>query len=292
MFDIYAAVTDRIISELEKGIIPWRKPWIGGADVAVSHDSGKPYSLLNQMMLGNPGEYITWTQIQKEGGKVKKGAKARMVVFWKLLPRDKQDSNGQTVLDADGNPVKEMLPVLKYFNVFHIDDCEGIKPKFAPEELPAVHADPVEEAEKVFSDYRARTGVKFEQANQGRAYYRPSDDLISLPLMEQFPDTAEYYSTLFHEATHSTGHASRLNRFAAGAGAAAFGSDDYSKEELVAEIGAAAILNQLGMETTGSFANSAAYIQSWLRALKEDKRLIVGAASRAEKAAALIMGTI
>ena len=109
--------------------------------------------------------------------------------------------------------------------------------------------------------------------------------------MEQFPDAAEYYSTLFHEATHSTGHPKRLDRLPKNAIAAHFGSEEYSKEELTAEIGAASIMNVLGLETAHSFKNSAAYIQSWLRALKNDKRLIVSAAARAEKAVKLILNT-
>lgn len=108
--------------------------------------------------------------------------------------------------------------------------------------------------------------------------------------MEQFEDAAGYYETAFHELTHSTGHKSLLNRFVDGASAAAFGSESYSKEELVAEIGACGILHELGLETEKSFRNNAAYIQSWLRALKNDKRLIVSAAGRAEKAIKLILG--
>lgn len=287
--DIYAEITDRIIAELEKGNIPWAKPWVGVNEGAISHGSGKPYSLLNQMLLGEPGEYLTFKQCQQEGGKVKKGSKARMVVFWKIYSKEKTNAAGEKVFGDDGKPVMEGVPVLRYFNVFHINDCEGIKPRI-PE--PEMHdTDPIEEAERVLENYVACSGVTTEHKKQDRAYYRPSDDLISLPLLEQFADASEYYSTVFHEATHSTGHSSRLNRFAEGAGAAAFGSETYSKEELVAEIGAAAILNELKIETETSFRNSAAYIQSWLQALKNDKRMIVSAAGRAEKAVRMILGT-
>lgn len=285
-FDIYAAITDRVIAELENGVIPWRKPWTGTTTCAISRETGRPYSLLNQMILGKPGEYLTWNQVKKEGGNVKKGAKARMVVFWKVYPREKKNADGQTVTDAEGKPVMEGLPVLRYFNVFHIDDCEGIKPKNTAETTK--HADPIQYAEETFAGYVARSGVRFENARQNKAYYSPAQDLIRLPLMEQFTDSAEYYSTLFHEATHSTGHPSRLNRLNNTA-AAHFGGEEYSKEELVAEIGAASILNVLGIETAGTFKNSTAYIQSWLKALKNDKRLIVSAASRAEKAVKLIL---
>ena len=119
--------------------------------------------------------------------------------------------------------------------------------------------------------------------------YRPSTDEVVLPIRKQFMSTTEYYSTVFHELTHSTGHASRLNRLTQ---AAFFGSEDYSKEELVAEIGAAALVNHVGLETSNSIRNSAAYIQNWLKVLRDDKRFIVSASGRAEKAVSLILGSV
>ena len=119
------------------------------------------------------------------------------------------------------------------------------------------------------------------------AFYRPSDDSITLPQRNQFLSTSEYYSTAFHELTHSTGHKSRLNRLEK---TAFFGSEGYSKEELVAEIGAAALVNHAGLETPDSFRNNAAYIQNWLHVLKNDKRLIVSATGKTEKAVNLILG--
>ena len=271
-FDIYQAITDRIISELEKGLIPWAKPWISSGG-AISHSTGKPYSLLNQIMLGRAGEYLTFKQCQDEGGKVKKGAKSSMVVFWKWIEQK----------DEETDEVKK-IPFLRYFNVFHIDDCEGIKPKYT-KELPNI-AKPDEEAERIISDYLKRSGVKLTHESGDRAYYQPSTDHVVLPLRQQFKSTAEYYSTAFHELTHSTGHSSRLDRITK---LAAFGSEEYSKEELVAEIGAAALNNAAGLETPDSFKNSTAYIQNWLGALKNDKRLIVSAAGKAEKAVDLIL---
>lgn len=274
-FDIYAAVTDRIIAQLEQGIIPWRKPWTGAGHQAISHSTGKPYSLLNQMMLGRAGEYLTWKQVQDEGGKVKKGAKSSMVVFWKWVEQ-KDDEKSEEV---------KKIPFLKYFNVFHIDDCEGIKPKYA-KELPTVHASADEAAEGIITDYLSRSGVKLSHSDGDRAFYAPSADSITLPLREQFAETAEYYSTAFHELVHSTGHESRLNRLEK---LAFFGSESYSKEELVAEIGAASLVHQVGLETESSFKNSTAYVSSWLKALQNDKKLIVSAAGKAEKAVALIL---
>ena len=142
-------------------------------------------------------------------------------------------------------------------------------------------------AQAITDGYLSREGVRLEHQQGDRAFYRPSTDTITLPLMDQFKETAEYYSTAFHEMTHSTGHVKRLDRLEK---TAFFGSDAYSKEELIAEIGAAALVNHCGLETTKSFRNSAAYIQSWLQALKNDKRFIVSAAGKAEKAVALIVG--
>lgn len=291
MSSVYELIADRIISELEAGIIPWKKPWSGKRKGgAISHNTGRPYSLLNQMLLGKPGEYITFNQCKEEGGKVRKGAKARFVTFWKVQPVEQKDANGETVKDADGNAIVHGLPVLRYYQVFHIDDCEGIAPKWGTADgLPECPAAIDERAETVFVDYIKREGIRFEQSLSDEAYYAPYADKLHLPMREQFDATAEYYSTAFHEATHSTGAASRLNRFERGVGVAAFGSESYSKEELVAEIGAASICHEIGIETPNSFRNSAAYIQSWLRKLKNDKRLIVSAAAQAEKAVNLIM---
>ena len=277
-FDIYAAISDRIIAELEKGQIPWEKPWVSaGADRAVSYSTGKPYSLLNQMILGNPGEYLTFTQIQACGGKVKKGEKSSMVVFWKWL----------TVKDEQTDEEKE-IPFLRYFNVFHIDQCEGVPAKHSkPADLPADPAQADEAAEQIVRDYLKREGITLTHTAGNRAFYRPATDSVTLPEMKQFKNTSEYYSTVFHELTHSTGHAKRLNRLC---DTAFFGSESYGKEELVAEIGASALVNRVGLESASSFRNNVAYVQNWLQAIKKDKRMIVSAAGKAEKAVALILG--
>ena len=269
---LYEIITNRIIAELESGIIPWRKPWIASGQ-AISHVTGKPYSLLNQMLLGRGGEYVTFKQVQDEGGRVKKGAKAQMVVFWKWIEQEDEETKE-----------KKKIPCLRYYNVFHIDQCDGIKAKHA-EPLPQA-VEPDAAAEAIITDYLKRSGVKLIHEEGNRAFYRPSSDSVTLPLIDQFKNTAEYYGTAFHELTHSTGHESRLNRLHT---VAAFGSEDYSKEELIAEIGAAALVNQAGLETASSFKNSAAYVQNWLKVLRDDKRFIVSAAGKAEKAVNLIL---
>lgn len=278
-FDIYAAVTDRIVQQLEKGVVPWRKPWTGVRSGAISGATGKPYSLLNQILLAKAGEWYTWNQIQALGGKVRKGEKSSMVVFWKQTPVKDEDP-------ATGEQIERMIPVLKYFNVFHIDQLDGIEAKTIDPEAIDPATDTA--ADAIIAGYLQRSGVELEHRKGDEAFYSPSVDRVVLPLREQFPSMAEYYSTAFHELTHSTGHSSRLDRISR---RAFFGNEDYSREELVAEIGAAALLNHCGIETADSFKNSAAYIQSWLRALRNDKKLIVSAAGAAAKAFELITGT-
>ena len=272
--DIYAAVTERIIEQMEQGVIPWQKPWVSNGK-AVSHATGKPYSLLNQMLLGRTGEYLTFKQCQEAGGKVKKGEKAQLVVFWKWIEQGDEET-GET---------KE-VPFLRYYNVFHIDQCEGITAKHTSETSFPDGASTVETAQEIIDDYLEREGVKLTNTEGDRAFYRPSTDEIVLPMRKQFISTAEYYSTVFHEISHSTGHASRLNRLSR---AAFFGTEEYSKEELVAEISSCALVNYCGLESSSSFRNNAAYIQNWLGVLKNDKRFIISAAGKAEKAVNLIL---
>ena len=146
---------------------------------------------------------------------------------------------------------------------------------------------PAGTAETIITGYIQRSGVKLQHEEGDRAFYRPSSDSITLPLLAQFHHTAEYYSTAFHEMVHSTGHKSRLDRLEK---TAFFGSEAYSKEELIAEIGAAALVNHVGLETAHSFRNNTAYVQNWLQVLRNDKRFIVSAAGKAEKAVSLILG--
>ena len=272
--DIYSEVTNRIMEQMEESIIPWQKPWVT-CGKAISRTTGKPYSLLNQMLLGRPGEYLTFKQCQEAGGKVKKGEKAQMVVFWKWIETEDEETHE-----------KKEVPFLRYYNVFHIDQCEGIIAKHSTETAFPDGAAADEAAQAIVADYLAREQVRLSHQEGDRAFYRPGTDEIVLPLLRQFHSTAEYYSTAFHEITHSTGHEKRLNRLTH---AAFFGTEDYSKEELVAEIGAAALVSHAGLETSSSIRNNAAYIQNWLKALKDDKRFIVSAAGKAEKAVSLIL---
>ena len=275
--DIFATITDRIINALKQGTVPWRKPWTGGNSGCISYSTGKPYSLLNHILLGGQtGEYITFKQATLAGGHVRKGEKSKMVVFWK--PYEK--------IDEETGEITQHF-YLRYFNVFHISQCEGIKPRWAVS--VAQHTSdlqPDATAECIVKDYINRSGVTLQVRQSDRAYYQPSTDTVVVPQLSQYEKLEEFYSTEFHELAHSTGHKSRLDRIA---DIAAFGSHEYSKEELVAELSSAFLLNHCGLETETSFINSAGYIQGWLKALKNDKRLLVSAAGAAEKAVSLIL---
>ena len=273
-FDLYQQITDRIIAELDKGIIPWHKPWHCTSG-AISRATGKPYSVLNQLLLPKAGEYVTYKQAIEEGHPVKKGEKASMVYFFKFIDG----------VDKDTGEVKK-IPLLKYYSVFHISQCEGMQPRFASSDAPYSNLNPDDRAEQILADYVKRSGVTLKKEHSDRAFYRPSTDTIIVPELCQFVDLAEYYTTLFHETVHSSGHPSRLNRIT---DTAMFGSESYSKEEMVAELGASYLVNVAGLETPSTLVNSAAYIQGWLSALKNDKRFIVSAASKAEKATRLIL---
>lgn len=274
-FDVYEMVAERIIEELEKGVIPWQKPWFGTREGAIKRN-GEPYSFMNQMLLGDDGEYVGFKQIQKEGGKINKGAKSKQVVFWKLIEKEE--------VGEDGEKKKKTIPYLTYKNVFNIKDT-NLEPR---ERNEKGNCKPNEMAEKVIEGYIKSSGIKFKNDKpSNKAYYRPSTDTVVVPRLDQYKDVEEYYSTAFHELTHSTGHESRLNRINKLAG---FGSEEYGKEELVAELGAASLVNICGLESEKSFKNSAAYIENWKNAIKEDKRMIVSAAGKADKAVEMIVG--
>ncbi len=273
--DIFATITERIIAALEKGVIPWHKPWTGGSSGCISYSTGKPYSLLNHILLGGiSGEYVTFKQCSLAGGHVRKGEKSKMVVFWKPY---------ETVDDETGEVEQRFY--LRYYNVFHLSQCEGVNPRWTVS-APASDLQLDVTANAIVQDYIARSGVILRITQSDEAFYRPSTDEVVVPQLSQYQKVEEFYSTLLHELTHSTGHHSRLNRIS---DVAAFGSHEYSKEELVAELGSAFLLNHCGLETEASFSNSAGYIQGWLKALKNDKRLIVSAAGAAERAVAFIL---
>lgn len=277
--NVYEMVTNRIIEQLESGVIPWEKPWSGVRSGAFNRVSKKSYSLLNQMLLGKDGEWASFKQWTDLGGHIRKGEKSSIVVFWKILPVEE--------MQEDGSKVVKQIPLLKYINVFHISQVDGVEP-LPKEELHDIK--PIEKAESILIDYWTRENIKVEHIKGNKAFYSPMSDMIQLPLFEQFKDANEYYSTAFHESVHSTMKESRCNRAEERKNKlVAFGSEEYSKEELVAEIGSANLMNIIGIETKKSFRNSTAYIQSWLRVLRNDNKFIVSASSKAEKAVEYIL---
>lgn len=262
---VYEIVTDKIIKQMEKGIIPWHKPWHGGM-AKFNRVSKKGYSVLNQLLLPFDGEYATLKQWNELGGKVKAGEKGNIVTYWNFI--------NKTEKQEDGTEKVKSFPILRYYTVFHISQVEGVKPlenvNFANME--------VESAEDVKNTYFKRESCRLFVEKSDRAYYSPSFDEVHVPELNQFENSDEFYSTLFHEMTHSTGASIRLDRLS---NTTFFGSEDYSKEELVAEIGSAMLSSVARLNTEKTFNNSVAYLQSWLKALKNDPRMIVSAASKA-----------
>ena len=296
--NICQMVTDKLVAMMDQGINPWRKPWSHcSEDVAVSHTNGKPYSLLNQMLLGfRTGEYLTFNQVKKEGGSVKKGAKSEIIVFWQCggfkkvaKPDDEsEDKDSDKEEESDGQWVAWKNPVLKYYRVFHIEDTEGIQAKYPVKEAELIsNINPIENVENTANNYCNRSGVRVVIQKSSSAFYRPSTDTVTVPLREQFSEISDFYSTLFHELTHSTGHPLRLNRLKGGVHIA---SEKYSREELVAEIGAATCLSRLGIECKETEENSAAYLKSWAKFISGDPKAFVIAVGKAEKAIAMIFG--
>lgn len=274
--DVYAIITNKIIENLEKGIIPWKKPWIG-VKGAYNRVSGKSYSMLNQMLLEHEGEYLTFNQITSLGGTVKKGAKSEMVVFFKMNEYEEENEDGEKVI--------KKYPVLRYYRVFHISQVDGIEPLQAENINVNAEDNGFCEVERAVEKYLESTEITYRVSERNEACYNFKTDTIEIPAVKQFVNMNEYYGTFFHEIIHSTGHEKRLNRSLKNG----FGSESYAKEELVAELGSVFLNNHYGIETGDTFDNATAYIQSWLKALKNDKKLIVTASTHAEKAANYVL---
>lgn len=233
------------------------------------------------------GEFLTFKQVKERGGNVKKGARGAMVTFYKRIEKiDKMidPETGEELVSID------IYPVLKGYTVFNVlTDCEGVQTKHYEEgeKLEESEGDFIESAEAIVKGYINNGGPKLTLTESNQAYYRPSTDEVICPRRAQYEQPNEYYSTLFHELTHSTGHESRLNRLNK---TAAFGSKDYSAEELVAELGSSYLRGVAGILGESDTQNSAAYLKGWISKFKDDKKIFCVAAARAEKAAKLILG--
>lgn len=279
--DVYGLVTERIVELLEQGVIPWRKPWQPEAGEHRNLISKKAYRGINVFLLGALGYgspyWLTYKQAQQLGGCVKKGEKGTTVVFWKWLDKKEEDDSG------DLKQVK--IPMLRYYTVFNVEQTEGIPEEKIPavEECEENTIQPIEAAAALIDGMPQRPEIGH---GGNRAFYSPSRDRVQLPNMEQFDMVEEYYCAAFHELAHATGHSSRLDRKEV-TGCNPFSSEDYSKEELVAEMTAAYLCGVTGIEQS-TLENSAAYIQGWLKQLKDDRKLVIHAAAAGQKAADFI----
>jgi len=270
---VYEIITSQILAELEKGVVPWRKPWrtLPPANLV----SKKPYRGINTFLLALAGYgsqyWLTYRQAQALGGNVRRGERGAKIVFWKF--------NEYETETADGETENRTSAFLRYYTVFNLEQTEGLKALLA---LPP--ARPIESAEAIIA------GMPNPPAYQQGflACYSPSNDTVTMPSPNAFSSRAEYYSTKFHELTHATGHAKRLGREGFDK-PQEFGSESHSREELVAEMGSAMLCGVAGIEQN-TLANSAAYLKSWITRLKSDSRLVISAASAAQKAADYIRG--
>lgn len=265
-------IAQGFINQLRQGSVPWRKPWSADGTVPSNYYSKRPYRGINTLILGLQGYqspyWTTYKAAAQRGAQVRKGEKSTKVVFWK--PFEKVDK-------ATGEKSKFLLARL--YSVFNTDQIDGIDwhpVERAPVEVP-------DALKLVMEGYQDPPTIT--HAPSDRAFYRPSNDSITLPLLEQFTDTQGYAETVLHEIVHSTGHPKRCNRFEEGS----IGHrQDYAKEELVAEIGASMLMQHAGIPV--DMPQMGAYVQSWLRALEDDHSLIIKAAQAAQKGVDLITG--
>lgn len=269
-------VTESVIKQLEKGVAPWRKPW--STSMPRNLISKKPYRGLNVFLLATQGYgspyWLTFNQAKQLGAHVRQGEKSTLVTFWKFSEYERENETG----DVEN----KTSVLLRYYRVFNVEQCDGLKALYGDDRKP-LH--PIAECESIAN--QMPNAPRIEQ--HSHAFYRPSADIVGMPSRSCFESAEGYYSTLFHELTHSTGHRSRLNRFEENATDHQFGSESYSKEELVAEMGAAMLAGIAGI-SQATLSNSASYLQTWISRLKSDSRLIISAASHAQKAADYILG--
>lgn len=291
--NIYEKITQRIVSELEKGVCPWNKPWRPVDEEGYNNPvTGTVYSGINIMLLSmfsgsDRTKFVTYKQAKKAGGNVKKGEKGLPVVFFKMITKDE----GGKWIDAAGTDDEdaERMPVLKGYTVFSIDQCEGLPDDWYETKQPEglTEHERIKRADDILASFRDKPEIVESLGN--RAFYRPADDMVKIPELSQFVNAEEYYKTLFHELAHSTGHKKRLNRDPIASGNQS--RDKYGREELIAEMAAAYLTGQSGFfdETAET---SAAYLDAWLKTLKQPKnsKMIIIAAAQAIKAAEYIQG--
>lgn len=285
---VYEIVTERILESIEKGVAPWRKTWASGftfngkrVSSPINAVTGKAYRGVNTLLLSlsdfTDPRYCTFNQAKSLGGNVKKGEKGTPVVFFKWVEIEEENE--------DKTKTKKRIPILRYYTVFNVSQCEGLtklKELLKVKPAEAKKFNPIKNAEAVLSGMK--NPVKVVTHGGDRAYYSPMKDTICMPSPDSFETSEAYYVTRFHEEAHATGHETRLNRPFTGT----FGDDKYSREELVAELTAAFLAVHTGMDP--DLDNSAAYLKGWLKPLKNDPKFIVFASGQAQKACDFILG--
>jgi antirestriction protein ArdC len=280
--DVYTMITERMIALLEAGTVPWKKPWQGGeAGAPRNLVSLHAYSGINAFLLAmapysNPF-WLTYNQAKNLGGFIKKGEKGFPVIYWNKKEIERRNEN-------TGDMEAGTIAFIRYFTVFNLEQTEGIETP-APDGFAPLHFEPLETCEFIRKGYRGGPGIVHREP---RAYYTSRLDVVNMPKPETFHSVAAYYATLFHELAHSTGHETRLNREGV-AETHYFGDPVYSKEELIAEMGATFLCAHAGIAPL-VLGNSAAYIAGWLKRLRHDKKMVIQAASAAQKAANRILG--
>ena len=276
--NIYEMITEQVLEIMAKGIIPWKKPW-NARGAHRNLISGKQYRGVNVFLLSCSGYSSPWwlsfKQATEKGGKVKKGERGRQVIFWKPLVVKNTDQ-------ATGKEEDKKVFMLRYYTVFNLDQIEGISP---PQEPETNDLEPIEAAQNIVD--QMQNAPRIIEAVGGKACYYPRLDKVQMPYFQDFDESEEYYSVLFHELGHSTGHINRVDRKEVQV-CSRFGSEDYSKEELVAEMTAAFLCGEAGILPV-TVTNSVAYLQSWSAKLKEDSKLIIHAAAAAQRAADYIL---
>ena len=294
--DMYQEITNTVVEALKNDTIPWEKPWRAGCsmkDMPRSVATGKVYRGVNIWLTAmadfDSPWWMTYKQCQDLGGNVKKGEKSTLLCFYKMIE----------IKDKKTKEVTDTYPMLKGFRVFNLEQCE--LPQEALDKLDTRLAklggdadaivnenEVIENAQKLMDSYFKREKIEVLTGGD-RAYYQPSKDRIQMPDMKHFVDSESYYATLFHEGIHSTGHKSRLAREDL-AKVAHFGDEDYSREELTAELGASFLCGVTGIENKGLTDNRDDYIKGWLTKLENDPRAVVVASGKAMKASEFVLG--
>ena len=285
MKSVYEIITDRIIAELEKETVPWKKKW-KASGFPKNLVSKREYRGVNTMILSmtsySSPYFATIKQVNQLGGRVRKGEKGFPIIFWKY---QEAKESLEVVFASQEDTVDEprSAPILRYYTVFNVEQCQGLNGAI-PEEV-TISFDPIDECEKVVSGYTNRPEIKHMN---GVACYKPLMDSLLMPKPESFETPENYYGTLFHELVHSTGHEKRLGREEIKT-LSVYGDHKYSREELIAEIGASFLCNRTHIDIAHVFDNQVSYIGSWLKVLKDDKRMIVYASAKAQKAVDYIL---